>query len=251
KAEKEADRQARLAKEMHDIELCKAQLQGEVDEMERKRKIEKDRLAAIREENGKQREIRAQKQRESDEADALLLKEHRRRIDAEEQARAAKLHERMKRYEEIGNFWSERRAGNTQADVEHREAQQTLKAARRKEEATLERERKESEARRAAGRIMAAENQKVIQEKSALSAKKHKEDMEFAQRFISDSEAFRREEQDKIAKKRIAMAKYRKDLETQVQETRARRIHEDMNDTEYRMNSDLVKKLEADKDLAS
>lgn len=39
--------------------------------------------------------------------------------------------ERMKRYEAIGNFWSERRAGNTQADVEHREAQQTLKAARR------------------------------------------------------------------------------------------------------------------------
>lgn len=34
-----------------------------------------------------------------------------------------------------------------------------------------------------------------------------------------------------------------------MQETRARRIHEDMNDTEYRMNSDLVKKLEADKKL--
>lgn len=45
--------------------------------------------------------------------------------------------------------------------------------------------------------------------------------------------------------------RYRKDLETQVQETRARRIHEDMNDTEYRMNSDLVKKLEADENLAS
>lgn len=37
----------------------------------------------------------------------------------------------MRRYEDIGNFWSERRAGNTEADVEQREAQQTLKAARR------------------------------------------------------------------------------------------------------------------------
>ena len=44
-------------------------------------------------------------------------------------------------------------------------------------------------------------------------------------------------------------SRYRKDLEIQVQETRARRIHEDMNETEYRMNSDLVKKLEADKNL--
>lgn len=40
----------------------------------------------------------------------------------------------MKRYEDIGNFWSERRAGNTEADVEQREAQQTLKAARRQEQ---------------------------------------------------------------------------------------------------------------------
>eukprot|EP00752_Nemacystus_decipiens_P001813 g1751.t1 len=250
-AEKEKERQARMEKEKQDIELCKAQLQGEVDEVERKRKAEKDRLAAIQEENAKQREIRAQRQRESDEADAALLKEHRRRMDAEEQARATNFQQRMKRYEDIGNFWNERRAGNTEADVEQREAQQTLKAARRKEEETLERERKEREARRIAGMRMAAENQKVIQEKKALSAKKHKEDMEFAQRFIDDSEAFRQEERDKITKKRIAMAKYRKDLEIQVQETRARRIHEDMNDTEYRMNSDLVKKLEADKQLVA
>ena len=41
----------------------------------------------------------------------------------------------MKRYEDIGNFWNERRAGNTEADVEQREAQQTLKAARRQERA--------------------------------------------------------------------------------------------------------------------
>lgn len=38
----------------------------------------------------------------------------------------------MKRYEDIGNFWNERRAGNMQADVEKREAEQTLKAARRR-----------------------------------------------------------------------------------------------------------------------
>lgn len=41
----------------------------------------------------------------------------------------------MKRYEDIGNFWSERQAGNTEADVEQREAQQTLKAARRQGQA--------------------------------------------------------------------------------------------------------------------
>ncbi|CAN0039036.1 unnamed protein product, partial [Ectocarpus fasciculatus] len=132
-AEKEIERQARLDKEMLDIERCKAQLQGEVDEADRKRKSEKDRLAAIQAENAKQREIRAQRQRESDAADALLLKEHRQRMDAEEQARAAKLQQRMKRYEDIGNFWSERQAGNTEAEVELREAQQTLKAARRQE----------------------------------------------------------------------------------------------------------------------
>ncbi|CAM9205932.1 unnamed protein product [Ectocarpus sp. 4 AP-2014] len=260
-AEKEIERQARMDEEMLEIERCKAKLQGEVDEADRKRKSEKDRLAAIQAENAKQREIRAQRQRESDAADALLLKEHRQRMDAEEQARAVKLKQRMKRYEDIGNFWSERQAGNTEAEVELREAQQTLKAARRRErtredterreEATLERERKEREARRIAGMMMAAENQKVIQEKNALNAKKHKEDMEFAQRFINDSEAYRQEERDKITKKRIAMAKYRKDLEIQVQETRARRVHLDMNDTEYRMNSDLVKKLEADKKLVA
>ncbi|CAN0346919.1 unnamed protein product [Pylaiella littoralis] len=250
-AEKESERQARMEKEIHDIELCRAQLQGEVDEVERKRKMEKDRLAAIQAENAKQREIREQRQRESDEADALLLKEHRRRMDAEEQTRAAKLQQRMKHYEDIGNFWSKRRAGNTEADVELREAQQTLKAARRKEEATLERERKEREARQTATLKMTAENQKVIMEKQALRAKKHKEDMDFAQRFINDSEAFRQEERDKINKKRVAMAKYRKDLEIQVQETRARRVHEDMNDTEYRMNSDLVKRLEADKKMVA
>ncbi len=38
---------------------------------------------------------------------------------------------RMKRYEDIGNFWSKQRAGNTESDVEQREEQQTLKAARR------------------------------------------------------------------------------------------------------------------------
>lgn len=39
--------------------------------------------------------------------------------------------QRMKRYEDIGNFWCEQRVGNTESDVERREEQQTLKAARR------------------------------------------------------------------------------------------------------------------------
>lgn len=37
----------------------------------------------------------------------------------------------MKRYEEIGNFWSERGAGRAQADADKREELMTLKEARR------------------------------------------------------------------------------------------------------------------------
>lgn len=37
----------------------------------------------------------------------------------------------MKRYEDIGNFWSERGAGRAQADTEKREEEQTVLAARR------------------------------------------------------------------------------------------------------------------------
>lgn len=48
----------------------------------------------------------------------------------------------MKRYEDIGNFWSERQAGNTEAEVELREAQQTLKAARRQENMKKDTERR-------------------------------------------------------------------------------------------------------------
>lgn len=44
-----------------------------------------------------------------------------------------------------------------------------------------------------------------------------------------------------------ACGRYRKDLERQVEETKARRKHEDMNDTEFKLNSDIVKRLEADK----
>lgn len=45
--------------------------------------------------------------------------------------------------------------------------------------------------------------------------------------------------------------RYRKQLELQVEETKTRRMHEDMNDTEFRLNSDIVKKLEADRHMAS
>lgn len=108
-------------------------------------------------------------------------------------------------------------------------------------------------------------------------------------RFINDSETFRQEEKDKKIHKKAAMARYehwtrktseqalrvlkhqnrgqentnyntkphfkfscaryRKDLERQVEETKARRKHEDMNDTEFKLNSDLVKRLESDKQM--
>lgn len=47
----------------------------------------------------------------------------------------------------------------------------------------------------------------------------------------------------------LNFCRYRQDLERQVEETKARRQYEDMNETEFRLNSDLVKKLEADKKL--
>ncbi|CAM9689811.1 unnamed protein product, partial [Laminaria digitata] len=185
-AEKEVERQARLEREMQDIELCKAQLQSEVDDMERRRKTEKDRLASIQAENYKQREVRAQKQRESDDADAKLLKEHRQRVDEEEHKRAAKLQDRMKRYEEIGNFWSERGEGRKEGRKEGRRERKKLTKAINtpKEEAHIERERKESEKKRMATIVMATENRKVIDQKNALNQKKQKEDLEFAQRYV-------------------------------------------------------------------
>lgn len=47
------------------------------------------------------------------------------------------------------------------------------------------------------------------------------------------------------------LGRYRRELEKQVEESKTRRSEEDMNDTEFRLNSDLVKKLEADKKLVS
>ena len=43
--------------------------------------------------------------------------------------------------------------------------------------------------------------------------------------------------------------RYREDLERQVEEIKARRLQAEMNDTEFRLNSDIVKKLESDKEL--
>lgn len=40
--------------------------------------------------------------------------------------------DRMKRYEEIGDFWKNRGAGKRDAEIEAREEQQTLEAARRR-----------------------------------------------------------------------------------------------------------------------
>ncbi|CAM9159489.1 unnamed protein product [Discosporangium mesarthrocarpum] len=165
----------------------------------------KQRLADISVENAKLRELRAQKQRESDKKDMKLMEECRRKMDEDECRRAQDLKERMKHYEDIGNFWMERGAGKRAAKDEKHVEELTLIEARRLEEADIHREKMDKEKKRMGNMRMAQENRKVIEEKSLLLKQRHKEEMEYAQRFIEDSEAFKREQREKLVKKRQDM----------------------------------------------
>ncbi|CAM9573433.1 unnamed protein product [Ascophyllum nodosum] len=249
--EREQEKYAQLDRERRDIEQCMQQLKSEEDKLERRRVEEKKWLGSIKEEGVRKREMRAQEQRELNELDSRLVKEHLRKLEEDERKRAEMTRNRMKRHEDIGDFWERHGAGRENKDLKKREEQRILEAARRIEEAQLERERQEAEKRRLAIIAIATENKKVIAEKNATREKAQREDMELARRFVSDSEAFIREERDKIATKKATTVRYREDLERQVEEIKARRLQAEMNDTEFRLNSDIVKKLESDKELVT
>ncbi|KAG5192776.1 hypothetical protein JKP88DRAFT_261750 [Tribonema minus] len=178
--------------------------------------------------------------------DARLMEEYRLRLDREEAERARKLKERMQKYEKIGAYWQD--SGNVReqaAELDRLEANIQEEFAARAH-AESERERRDWEKRRIGCMAAALDNRRTVQERNRRSEEEAERERQLAETARADAEAFKQAEKERIEKKRLAMTKYRAELDKQASASSRKKKEVDMTETEALLNSDIVKRIQAD-----
>ncbi|CAM9551268.1 unnamed protein product [Chrysoparadoxa australica] len=250
KARRDAEKAARLAAERSEIQKANALMEAEAEAANAKKAAERLRLARIRQENEAHLGILEQRKAEETELDMRMMQEYKAMLEKEEKVRADKLKDRMKRYEDIGNFWMERGAGKKQMEEDHQMELAILEEARAKERADIERERRDKEKKKLGQITMAAANRTMMEEKRRLKEEEDRKEQEFLEAFRRETEEYKGEQRAKQIKKHAAMNKYQNELTAQREETARMRKNVEMSETEIAFNADMVRKLQNDPILA-
>ena len=241
-ARRQANLDRKRAEEMEDIRRCREAIQVEKDAQARKRAEEHERLLGILRDNQVENERRAKVAAQEAAEDARLMEEYTRKLEREEEARNRAFQQRMARYEAYGRMWADEGAGRKQREEEVRQERIILREAKKKEEADVERERRDLDHRRASAMRIAASNKELMKEKSL----RHQADAAFR----GEGEAFLAAERERALERRQRGKAHAELLEEQIATDRQRRQAVDMSAAERSVNREILNKVQSDPVMA-
>ncbi|CAM9688214.1 unnamed protein product, partial [Ectocarpus sp. 8 AP-2014] len=246
---RERERQNRKVEEARILEDCKRKLAEEKERQLQKRKHIAESLREMNRENVAKLAMREKQKIADAEEDKRLMKEYRERLDREQAERTAAHNKRLQRYEMIGNQWAESGAGKRQHDKDVAEERRILAEAAKKEKIDEDREIRDKEALRVDRLRCLEDNKRLMGDKAARKKAEEKLEAEYAQQFRIEGEmhvAKGLERKREMVREKKAYARM---LEDQMRETRAALRTVQMTDTERKMNGELLRKLQGDRDL--
>ncbi|CAN0058936.1 unnamed protein product [Ectocarpus fasciculatus] len=246
---RERERQNRKVDEARILEECKRKLAEEKERQLQKRKQIAESLREMNRENIAKLAVREKQKIADAEEDKRLMKEYRERLDREQAERTAAHNKRLQRYEMIGNKWAESGAGKRQHDKDIAEERRILAEAAIKEKIDEDREIRDKEALRVDRLRCLEDNKRLMGDKAARKKAEEKLEAEYAQQFRIEGEmhvAKGLERKREVVREKKAYARM---LEEQMRATRAALRTVQMTDTERKMNGELLRRLQGDRDL--
>lgn len=253
KEQVESEQRARREREERELDECRVTLERERRQVMDKRLEAREQLRAIQMETAKERALQARRKHDESQEDKLLMDAFKAKLDREEEARQSAFTARMKRLEHftMTSRTSTKGAGYQEQQMLKKREQRILADAKRKEEADIERERRDMQTLREKQRQITLENSRILQEKRENERKQLEEDQKFASCYVRDSQAYLRSEADRMLATRAAMYNHRKALEDQIQEAKAAKVTTDMDTRERLINKSLLEKISNDKEILS
>ena len=177
------------------------------------------------------------------------MHEYKAKLAKEESERNNAFAKRMERLEQFTEKSGSEGGAGYQQQLQIKRQEDIITAeARKKERSDQERERRDRAAIREKQMKMARVNLKLVESKRVREESESKQERQFAERFLRESEDFLRDEKTKFETRRIKMIEHQDMLTTQMNENKSKHTSE-MDDRERQMNRDLLKKVTEDKDL--
>mmetsp|Transcript_28815 Transcript_28815/g.37860 ORF Transcript_28815/g.37860 Transcript_28815/m.37860 type:complete len:554 (+) Transcript_28815:169-1830(+) len=243
------DKQDRMNRELRELQIAQAQLKAQQDSLLKSKQDERERLQGMWMESQKDKEAQELLKLKEAQQDLKLMEAYRKKLEVEEQARQSAFTKRMERYEKIGKAWEEDGAGKKQREVEVRLEKLLLAEQEKKEKADRERQEREFQQRRLDKLRCVEENQKLVDEKKRLHNQELQEEAAYAQKFIEDTKAWKREQLELEKSRKMNQAQHKESLMKQMAAKEDR--EQKMSEREQIMNQGLLDKLHNDPDLLS
>jgi len=248
----EREKRLRQEQEIADLARCKREIEEEQARLQQEKEDEAERMRKVKLENMKERERRALRKAEEAAEDQRLVEAYKAKLEREEIERANAFAKRMERLEKSGQKWAQEGAGKEQMDFERRLEDTILKEAQRKEQADLDRERRDKQAIKDKQKLIAAANKQLIDAKMQRFQQARSEDLSFARKFRSDGEQFRHEEAERKRRHVEMMRQHQAALKQQMEQRRSNPSDPaklSMSQYERTLNKDVFLKLEQDPEL--
>eukprot|EP00968_Pinguiococcus_pyrenoidosus_P012730 scaffold1130_cov195-Pinguiococcus_pyrenoidosus.AAC.91 len=239
----------RRAEELDEIRRCKEQLELARQEAVRKRQEEHRRLMAILEDNKQENARRLVAKAKEAEEDARLMAEYRAKLEREDEERRQAFAKRMERYEAYGRLWADQGAGKKQQEERIRQEKLILREAKKKEDADVERERRDKEYLRQTARDIATTNKALAEEGRRRLKQEHDDDMKYAVVFRQEGESFLQKQRELAAERLEAEKKHAAFIREQIESDRRRRQAVEMSDAERSINREILGKIKADEEM--
>ena len=250
KAEIAREKREKAVREERELEDCRSAIEAHKQRVAEKKEQARQRLKEIKAETAKEHEARARRKVEEGLEDQRMMHEYKAKLAREEMDRNNAFAKRMERLEQFTNAsGSEGGAGYQQKLLIQKQEEIVLAEARKKEQADLERERRDRRAIRDKQIQMARENKSLVESKRLREKEESELERQFAVRFLRASEDFLRDEKNKFDFMRTKMVEHQKALTQQMKAVKRAAKNVEMDDRERQMNRDLLNKVKEDKTL--
>lgn len=240
-----ADERAELRRiEVRNLQLAEEALRKEAETVQRARQMEKEKMERIKRENEENKRIRQQEKEKEAENDFRLMQEYAAKLDREAKERDEAFANRMKTMEINGMKFANEGAGKAMRDEQIRFEQQLLREQQRKAEEDARKELLKAEERRRNLQAQMDENKRQLEQRRVAAEAEKRRDAELAVYFRSESDAYRKSEQDRLENYRRRQADYRGKLDQQAQDWKKRSTNlDDITPTEKKINHEILDDL--------
>lgn len=243
--------QAREAQELREAETreledCRRAIESQRAAAFAGKVAARERSVQIRSETEEERKRQAERKRQQGDEDQRMMEEFKAKLDREESARQSAFAARVKRLERFSDESGTTGAGFREQQLVKNREERILAEAKKKEQADMERERRDREALKRKQRQIALENARLSEEKRSNNRKQVEEEKRFADRFVRESQDYLRAEADKMQAMRQDMVHHQNFLRAQIAEAKAHKQGDDMDHRERRINKALLDKIKRD-----